>query len=66
MKITDFDGITGEKVEREATPEEMAEIQEIQDAAEAQASATADKAEAKEALLAKLGITAEEAALLLG
>jgi hypothetical protein len=52
------------------TPAEIAELQERQAAAaaelEARAKAEADAAKAREALLKKLGITAEEAALLLG
>jgi F0F1-type ATP synthase membrane subunit b/b' len=57
---------TGEVIERPLTADEIAaqaqaEVNRL--AAEAEA---AIKAEAKTALLAKLGITAEEAALLLG
>ncbi len=60
---------TGETVERELTPEEIAQ-REIDAAAFAEQQA-ADEAEAvakaaqREALLARLGMTAEEAALLL-
>ena len=61
---------TGEVIERPLTADEIA----ANEAAAAQAEAdrkaaeaeAASKAKAKEALLAKLGITAEEAALLLG
>ncbi len=57
---------TGEVIERPLTADEIAaqaqaEVDRL--AAEAEAAV---KAEAKAALLAKLGITAEEAALLLG
>ena len=50
---------------RDATPEEVAEIQARQIEAEAEAEAKAEKAAAKAALLAKLGIDEEEAKLLL-
>ena len=65
MKVTDFNGITGEKVEREASPEEIAEIEALQVIAENEAIVIAQKAQDKEALLERLGITKEEAALLL-
>lgn len=57
-------------IERELTAEEFAEIKSEQDRlakekADADAKAQAD-ADAKAALLERLGITAEEAALLLG
>ena len=57
-------------VEREMTEYEIAELQEAQklvvkDRAAA-AKIAADKATAKQALLDRLGITADEAALLLG
>lgn len=66
MIITETNGITGVTIEREPTEAELAQF-EI-DAANnlaAQAEANA-KAEARAALLERLGITAEEAALLLG
>jgi hypothetical protein len=50
---------------RDATPEEIAEIEARQAAALARQAETEAKATAKEELLAKLGITAEEAQLLL-
>lgn len=57
-------------IERELTAEEYAEIKSEQDRlaqekADADAKVLAD-AQAKDALLARLGITTEEAALLLG
>ena len=61
---------TGEVTERPLTAEEIAANEAAAAQAEADrkaAEAEADrKAKAKEALLAKLGMTAEEAALLLG
>jgi|688.fasta_scaffold690624_2 hypothetical protein len=50
---------------RDATPEEIAEIEARQVAALARQAEAEAKATAKEELLAKLGITAEEAQLLL-
>ena len=57
---------TGEVIERDATVEEIEqkELNAAKDAAKAQAEA--DKAEAKAALLERLGITEDEAKLLLG
>ena len=53
-------------VVRDATDEEAAVIDAQQAEVVAQAVATASRATAREALLTKLGITAEEAQLLLG
>jgi hypothetical protein len=68
-KITEYDALTNETIEREATAKEVAQYE--KDAA-AQAKAKADaeaeaetKATEKSALLSKLGITQEEANLLL-
>ena len=69
-KITITDAATGETIERLMTDEEqaarnvfLAEVQaEVKAKAEAEAKAAADK----KALLVKLGITADEAKLLLG
>ena len=70
MKITEINGSDNTVVEREATAEEVAQIKKDQDAAKAAKEAAeaelADKAIAKAALLERLGITADEAALLLG
>ena len=51
---------------RDATDEETAAIDAAHAETKAQAKAEADKAKAKAALLVKLGITADEAALLIG
>ena len=51
---------------RDATVEETAAIDAVKAEAEAAAQAEAAKATAKAALLIRLGITADEAALLLG
>jgi hypothetical protein len=70
MKITEkiVDVVTGEEniVERDATPQEIAEAQQAQARAKARALAQAEAEAARAALLAKLGITEEEAKLLLG
>jgi hypothetical protein len=64
VKITDFNAATGETIEREPNEAELAQLevdaenQAIKDAADAK------KAAAKAALLERLGITEEEAALL--
>ena len=57
---------TGEELEREMTDLEYADYLVDQAAVQAENAAEAEKAAAKQALLDKLGITAEEAALLLG
>ena len=64
--IHEHNSETDETVDREMTDSEFAEWQKNQAAAlKIEAEGTA-KAEAKAALLEKLGISAEEAALLLG
>lgn len=66
MKILEHNVETGEIIERDATAAEIkhqtAEAKKQTDAEKAEA----DKAAAKAALLERLGITADEAALLLG
>jgi hypothetical protein len=51
---------------RDATVEETAAIDAVKAIDQAQADASVARAAAREALLARLGITAEEAQLLLG
>lgn len=65
MKINVYDHETGKVIERKMTPDELANYELIQAEAEKEAEAEIAKAEAKKALLKKLSITAEEAALLL-
>jgi len=62
-KVFIHDAATGEELLRDMTPEEMADLEANKAASEANAAAQTN---AKTALLKKLGITAEEAALLLG
>ena len=57
---------TGEVSEREMTDQEIAQMESDAVASQLQMEAEAAKATEKAALLAKLGITAEEAQLLLG
>ena len=59
------DATTGEVIEREMTAEEIAKGLEADALLQAEREAEADKAIAKSALLEKLGITEEEAKLLL-
>jgi hypothetical protein len=56
---------TGEVIEREMNAEELDQWEADKAAAEAQAQAVAEAAATKAALLEKLGITEEEAKLLL-
>jgi len=57
---------TGEVTERDMTAEELAQWEADKAEAEAQAQAEATKAAQKQALLNRLGITEDEAKLLLG
>ena len=57
---------TGEEIEREMNAAEFAQYKIDQEANDAKKAEEAAKADAKAALLNRLGITAEEAALLLG
>jgi hypothetical protein len=64
IKIQDIE--TGEIIEREMNSEELAQLKADLQTAEAEKIAEATKAARKAALLAKLGITEDEAKLLLG
>lgn len=69
-KISIADALTGETIEREMTADEVlvyeAEVAKRLEKYEATEQAKIDNAAAKAALLDRLGITAEEAKLLLG
>jgi hypothetical protein len=69
-KVTITDALTGETIEREMTDAEQAErnafLAKIKAEDLAKAKEEATKSAEKSALLEKLGITADEAALLLG
>lgn len=65
MKITEINAETGVTIEREPTAEELVQF-ELDQAAEAELKTNAElRAEQKAGLLQRLGITAEEAELLL-
>lgn len=66
MKITIHNVETGEIIEREMNAEELAQWEAIQATADAEVVEAAAKEAARQALLDKLGITADEAKLLLG
>ena len=57
---------TGWEIEREMNADELAQYKIDQDANDARKQDEANKATAKAALLERLGMTADEAALLLG
>lgn len=63
VRIHDID--TGEVIDREATAEELAQMQADVDASMARAAEKQDQEDTKQALLDRLGITADEAKLLL-
>jgi hypothetical protein len=62
IRIIDGDTVT----DRDMNADELATYKAMQDDAKAQAKVKADAAIAKQAVLDRLGITADEAALLLG
>jgi hypothetical protein len=64
--ITEHNSTTNEYIQREMTDYEWEQTQIVEARDAAKAAEEAAKAAAKEALLDKLGITEEEAALLLG
>lgn len=66
MIIQEHNVETGEVIEREATPEELAQAAKDKAEAEARAAAEAAAAAKRQELLDRLGITADEAKLLLG
>ena len=65
-KITEYFGDTKETIEREATADEIAAFETREAKYKALELAKDEKALAKAALLEKLGITADEAKLLIG
>ena len=65
-KITEYFGDTKETIEREPTKEELAAFKTREAKYKALELAKEEKALAKAALLEKLGITADEAKLLIG
>jgi hypothetical protein len=65
MKILEHNVETGEAIERDATPEELAQAKMDAKGEADRIKAKEAEATAKQAILDRLGITAEEAALLL-
>lgn len=66
MIILEHNVETGEVIEREATAAELAQAAKDKAAAEARAAEAEAKEATRQALLDRLGITADEAKLLLG
>ena len=66
MKIYEHNVETGEAAERDMTAAELAQWEKDKEAEELEAQHIAAKAAEKTALLSKLGITEDEAKLLLG
>ena len=66
VKVIEQNLLTGEIVEREQTTAEKAQAVKDKTEAETQVEAVAAKAAARQAVLDKLGLTADEAAALLG
>ena len=66
MKIHEHNATTGEVIERDATAEELANAEAAEAASIARQLEEATKAANKAALLEKLGISEDEAKLLLG
>ena len=65
-KIIQHNAITGETIEREPTTEETLYFAELADELAQQKINDTNKAKARQAVLDKLGLTADEAAALLG
>jgi hypothetical protein len=65
LKITETDALTGVTIEREPTTEELEQMAIDETVASERQNEANLKAEAKAALLERLGITADEAFLLL-
>jgi hypothetical protein len=66
MQIKIHNSETGEVIERDMTPDELIEWEADQVLVASQEAETKAKAEARKAVLDKLGLTADEVAALLG
>ena len=64
--VTDYDAITKQSVERKANAEEIAEIEALQEKRIARIAKEKADELAKSALIKRLGMTEDEARLLLG
>ena len=65
-KVTDINGITGEQVVRDMNADELAQLELDIVSAAARVAEQSARAVARQELLTRLGITADEAKLLLG
>ena len=65
MKYSIYDGSTGETIVRDMTPEEIEQYNQLALESEARRKAMAEDIANRQALLNKLGITEDEARLLL-
>jgi hypothetical protein len=66
MKIVEINCETGEEIVRDANKSELIILKERQEQFQAEMKMEIEKAAAREALLERLGLTADEAKLLLG
>lgn len=66
MKIVEINCETGEEIVRDMTPEELADANERKAKVEAEQAEAEVKAAARQAILDRLGLTEDEAKLLLG
>jgi hypothetical protein len=64
MKIHEHNATTGEIIERDATPEELANAKNAENEGKERRLEQENKAAAREAVYAKLGLTADEIAAL--
>ena len=65
-KAVDINGITGEVVERDLNEHEIEVQKQLKEKLKTRSQNDANKAAARQAVLDKLGLTADEAAALLG
>ncbi len=65
-KITIYDALTGETITRDYNDSELAQLEADKIGAAQKAKADLDKAAARQAVLNKLGLTADEITALLG
>lgn len=66
MKIVEINCETGEEIIRDMTPEELVDVNERKAKVEAEQAEAEAKAAARQAILDRLGLSEEEARLLLG
>jgi hypothetical protein len=66
LQVKEFNCETGEEIVRDATAEEIAQMQKDAAAFAAEQTAIANKAIAKQAILDRIGLTADELKTILG